>query len=123
MIFTPLWRRVSAGSRHSDTTFMGDWIGLGFFVLLVIGALIALKLLSKPRVSTSDEFERSASENTTLTGAFLNALHDVTDPAAARAKEVRMQMKDGTYRKKKREGMAGDSDHPEEDMTEEKIND
>jgi hypothetical protein len=86
---------------------MNDWIGLAFFVLLVVGALVAIKVLANPRKRTSDEFEKSASENTTMTGALLNALHDVTDPAAARAKEVRMQMKDGTYRKKKREGKAG----------------
>lgn len=64
------------------------------------------KVGSKPRVSTSDEFERRASEETTMLGATMNALHDVTDPAEARSKEVIMQMKDGTYRKKKREGKA-----------------
>lgn len=86
---------------------MSDWIGLGFFVFLIVGALVAIRVLANPRPRTSDEFERSASENTTMTGALLNALHDVTDPAAARAKEVRMQMKDGRYQKKKREGKAG----------------
>jgi hypothetical protein len=40
-------------------------------------------------------------------GALMNALHDVTDPGAERAKEVRMQMKEGRYQKKKREGKAG----------------
>lgn len=89
---------------------MGDWTGLGFFVLLVIGAVVALKVLSMPRVSTSDEFEQNAAANTTMMGALMNALHDVTDPGAERAKEVRMQMKDGRYRKKKREGKAGGSD-------------
>jgi len=85
---------------------MSDWIGLGFLVLVVVGALIGLKALSKPRVTTSEEFERSAMENPSFTGALLNALHDVTDPSAKRSKEVRMQMKDGTFRKKKREGKA-----------------
>ena len=86
---------------------MSDWIGLAFFVLLIVGALVAIKVLANPRERTSDEFERGAADNPTFTGALLNALHDVTDPGAARAKEVRMQMKDGTYRKKKREGKAG----------------
>ncbi|MBK7393108.1 MAG: hypothetical protein IPI64_07350 [Chloracidobacterium sp.] len=91
---------------------MGDWIGLGFFVLLVIGALVALKLLSKPRVSTSDEFERRAAEEKTMLGATMNALQEITDPADARSKEVVMQMKDGTFQKKKREGKAeGDSEN------------
>lgn len=86
---------------------MNDWIGLGFIALLAVGACYGLLLLSRPRQRTEEEFERNAAENTTMVGAMLNALHDVTDPAATRAKEVRMQMKDGTYRKKKREGKAG----------------
>lgn len=90
---------------------MSDWIGLAFLVLLVVGAVYGIKLLANPKERTSDDFERGAAENTTMTGALLNALHDVTDPGAARAKEVRMQMKDGTFRKKKREGKAvGDAD-------------
>jgi hypothetical protein len=87
---------------------MSDWIGLGFLIFLVIGAVLGLRTLAKPRHRTAEEFERSAAENTTVVGAMLNALHDVTDPGAMRAKEVRMQMKDGTYRKKRREGKAGD---------------
>lgn len=89
---------------------MQDWIGLGFFVLLIVGAVVGLKMLSKPQTRTSDEFERGAAENPSFTGALLNALHDMTDPGAKRSKEVRMQMKDGTYRKKKREGKAGDGE-------------
>ena len=92
---------------------MGDWIGLAFFVLLVVAALVAVKVLANPRPRTSDEFERGAAENTTMAGALLNALHDVTDPAAAKAKEVRMQMKDGRYQKKKREGKGGGTDNNE----------
>ena len=94
---------------------MNDWIGLLFFVLLIIGVIVGLKALSKPRTRTEEEFERSASEGTTALGAGLNALQDVMDPAAARAKEVRMQMKEGRYLKKKREGKANDSDGAEEE--------
>lgn len=90
---------------------MSDWIGLAFLVLLLIGALFGLKALAKPRPRTSEEFERNASENTTMVGTLMNALHDVTDPGAERAREVRMQMKDGAYRKKKREGKAGGTDN------------
>lgn len=85
---------------------MQDWIGLGFFVLLVVGAAVGLKLLSKPRISTADEFERNAAEGTTPMGASFNALQELMDPAAAKAKEVVTQMKEGRYQKKKREGKA-----------------
>jgi hypothetical protein len=89
---------------------MSDWIGLGFFLLLIVGAIVALKILSKPRVSTSDEFERRAAEEKTMLGASMSALQEIMDPAEAKAKEVVMQMKDGTFQKKKREGKAGGSD-------------
>jgi hypothetical protein len=89
---------------------MSDWIGLIFIAALISGAILGLRLLANPKRRTAEDFERSAAENTTMQGALLNALHEVTDPAAMRAKEVRMQMKDGTYRKKKREGKAGGTD-------------
>ena len=89
---------------------MGDWIGLGFFVFLIAGAFVALKVLSKPRVSTSDEFERNAAEGKTMLGASMNALQEIMDPAEAKAKEVIAQMKDGNFQKKKREGKAGGND-------------
>jgi len=91
---------------------MSDGIGVIFIVLLAVGAFVGLRALANPRPRTADEFERSAAENPTMVGALLNALHDVTDPGAARAKEVRMQMKDGRYQKKKREGKAN-SETPE----------
>jgi hypothetical protein len=94
---------------------MNDWLGLAFLILLVVGALIGIKVLANPKKRTAEDFEKGAADNPTFTGALLNALHDVTDPGAARAKEVRMQMKDGTFRKKKREGKANDSNGEEEE--------
>jgi hypothetical protein len=85
---------------------MQDWIGLGFFLLLIVGAVVGLKVLSKPRVSTSDEFERRAAEEKTMLGATMGALQELMDPQEAKAKEVIEQMKDGNYQKKKREGKA-----------------
>ena len=85
---------------------MTDWLGLLFFVLLVVGIFVGLKLLSKPQKRTEAEFERNAAEGTSALGAGMNALQEALDPAAARAKEVQMQMKDGRYGKKKREGKA-----------------
>jgi hypothetical protein len=91
---------------------MSDWLGLAFFVLLIVCAIAGLKALAKTRTRTAEEFEKGAAQNSSFTGALLNALHDVTDPGAKRAKEVRMQMKDGRYMKKKREGKANcDDDH------------
>ncbi len=87
---------------------MGDWIGVGFFVLLIVGAVVGLKVLTKSRVSTSEEFERNAAEGKTMLGASMNALQQIMDPADARAKEVITQMKEGTFQKKKREGKAED---------------
>ena len=36
----------------------------------------------------------------------MNALQEMMNPEAAKAKEVEMQMKDGRYQRKKREGKA-----------------
>lgn len=87
---------------------MGDWVGLGFFVLLIVGAAVGLKLLSRPITRTTEEFERNAAEGTTGLGASMNALQELMNPEAAKAKEVITQMKDGRYQKKKREGKAND---------------
>jgi hypothetical protein len=89
---------------------MGDWAGLIFIVALIAGALIGLKILSRPRTRTAEEFERRAAEGTTALGASMNALQEIMNPEAAKAKEVITQMKEGRYKKKKREGKAGSSD-------------
>ena len=86
---------------------MGDWIGLAFFVLLVVGVIAGLKVLAKPRTRTAEEFERNAAEGTTAIGASMNALQELMNPEAAKAKEVITQMKEGRYQKKKREGKSG----------------
>jgi len=88
---------------------MGDWIGLLFFVLLIAGIFIGLKLLSKPVTRTEEEFERNAAASTSMLGASMNALQELLNPEAAKAKEVQTQMKEGRYAKKKREGKAGGS--------------
>lgn len=89
---------------------MGDWIGLLFFVLLIVGVFVGLKMLGKSKPRTEEEFERGAAEGSTL-GASVNALQEILDPAEARAKEVKTQMKQGTYSKKKREGKAEDDNN------------
>ena len=85
---------------------MSDWIGLGFFILLIVGVLVGLKLLSKPQKRTEQEFERYAAEGSTMLGASMNALQEMMNPAEAKAKEAMTQLKEGRYNKKKREGKA-----------------
>ena len=74
---------------------MSDWIGLIFFVVLLIGVFAGLRILASPRTRTSEEFERNAAKGTTMLGASMNALQEMMNPEAAKAKEVEMQMKDG----------------------------
>jgi hypothetical protein len=100
---------------------MDDWIGLLFILALIAGAVIGIRILANPRPRTVGEFEQNAAENPTMVGALMNALHDVTDPGAARAKEVRMQMKEGRFQKRKREGKAGGE--ADDESTEEKTDD
>jgi hypothetical protein len=89
---------------------MSEWIGLLFFVLLIIGAIVGLRALSKPSTRTEEEFERNAAEGTTALGAGMNTLHEMMNPEAAKAKETITQMKEGRYQKKKREGKADGED-------------
>ncbi len=89
---------------------MGDWIGIAFIALLVVGAMIGLRTLARPRIRTSDEFERNAAEGTTAIGASMNALQELMNPEAAKAKEVITQLKEGYNQKKKREGKANSDD-------------
>jgi len=86
---------------------MSDWIGLGFFVLVIIAAIVGLKMISKPATRTSEEFERNAAEGTTMLGATMNALQEAMNPEEAKAKETITQMKEGRYLKKRKEGKAG----------------
>jgi len=86
---------------------MSDWIGLAFMVLLALGALAGLRAIAKPQTRTAEEFEKRAAEGTTMLGASMNALQEMMNPEAAKAKEVITQTKEGRYQKKKREGKAG----------------
>ena len=90
---------------------MSDRLGLLFFGMLIAGAILGILALANQKPKTAEEFERSAAENTTMLGASMNALQELMNPEAAKAREVQMQMKEGRYGKKKREGKAsGDAD-------------
>ena len=93
---------------------MSDILGLLFFVLLIVGIFVGLKLLNRPQKRTEAEFERNVEESASLLGAGVNALQEAIDPAAARAKEVQTQLKEGRYNKRKREGKANGEDLSEE---------
>ncbi len=92
---------------------MADWFGLLFFLLLIIGIFVGLKVLSKPQKRTAEDFERNVAEGSSL-GASVNALQEAIDPAAAKAKEVQTELKDGRYNKKQREGKANGENLSEE---------
>ena len=93
---------------------MSDWIGIGFFVLLLVAAYFGIRVLANQKPKTSEEFEKRAAEGSSGLGASMNALHELMNPEAAKAKEVQMQMKDGRYGKKKREGKATDGSETDE---------
>jgi len=94
---------------------MSDWIGLIFFVLLVVGVIVGLKVLAKPVKRTEEEFERNAAEGTTMIGATMNALQELMNPADAKSKEVQTQLKEGRYNKKKREGKANGEENSDDE--------
>jgi hypothetical protein len=93
---------------------VNDWIGLLFFVLPAAGIYIGLKILSKPHKRTEAEFERGAAQSASMLSASIGALQEILDPAETKAKETRMQLKEGRYNKKRREGKAGGKDLNEE---------
>ena len=95
---------------------MGDWIGLGFIVLLVIGALFGLSYLGKPRKPLSnEEYEQRVRDarGTMRAGAFagLNALHKLVNPKAAEAVEVQKDLKAGFYNDAEKKGEGDEPGH------------
>lgn len=85
---------------------MGDWLGLAFFLLLIIGIWLGLKMLGNQPKRTEQEFENRVSDGTGLMSAGVNALNELLNPNEAKAKEVITQVKEGRFNKKKREGKA-----------------
>lgn len=67
---------------------MSDWIGLAFFGLLIIGAIVGLKSIANPKKRTAEEFERNAAENATMLGVGMNILNGFLNPGATKSKEV-----------------------------------
>jgi hypothetical protein len=92
---------------------MGDWIGLGIFALVILGAVVGLSLLGKKRPPmTEEEFQERVAEGRGTTAGIANALQKVYDPQAARGTEVVRELRAGRFDKKKKRG---DDPHDETD--------
>ena len=88
---------------------MTDWIGLGIFVFVVVGALVGLSFLGKkPKPLTAEEYERRVAEakGTTRGAAIagLSALDTFVNPKAAKAVEVQQDLRAGYYDDQEEEG-------------------
>ncbi|HJQ33494.1 MAG TPA: hypothetical protein VJ866_15015 [Pyrinomonadaceae bacterium] len=93
---------------------MGDWIGLGLFVLVVVGALVGLSYLGKTRKPlTEDEYEQRVADakGTTRAAALagMNALNKMINPKAVEAVEKQKDLQAGYYND---EQTKGEGDEP-----------
>jgi len=81
---------------------MGDWIGLAFLVLLVVGAAVGLSHLGRaPKRLTEEEYEKKVAEargtTNSAVAAAMYALQKLMNPKAAEAVEVQRDLKAGFY--------------------------
>lgn len=76
---------------------MGDWIGLGFIIFLVLCGLWGLSHLGKPYNLTTEEFEKRAHEAPGMLSAGISGLQKMLDPAVGKAMEVQEDFKQGYY--------------------------
>lgn len=90
---------------------MSTWIGLGFIILLIVGAIAGLAALNKPYEVTAEEYDKRISEGTGLLGAGLVGIQKALDPAAERSAAVVQDFKAGHSDKKQE---SGDGDDEEE---------
>jgi hypothetical protein len=98
---------------------MSDWIGLGFIVLLVVGALVGISYLGrKPKPMTTDEYERRVAEaqGTTRAAALagMNALNKMINPKAVEAVEKQKDLQAGYYNDEQTKG-EGDGPDPNDE--------
>ena len=81
---------------------MGDWIGLGLIVLILVGGIFGLAHLGTPPKSiTPEEFERRVQQGHGTMSAgvsgMMYALQKLMQPKAAEAVEVMKDMRAGYY--------------------------
>lgn len=92
---------------------MGDWIGLGIIVLLVIGAVVGLSVLGKPYEVSQEEFDKRAHEAPGLMSAAFAGLQKHLNPAEGKAAEAREDLKQGYLDGEQESGDGDDADSPE----------
>lgn len=98
---------------------MGDWIGLGIILLVVVGALVGMSYLGrKPKQMSVDEYEQRVAEarGTTRAAALagMNALNKMINPKAVEAVEKQKDLQAGYYNDAETEG-EGDGPDPEDE--------
>lgn len=72
---------------------MGDLIGLGIIILLLVAGLFGLSRLGQPYEVTTKEFERRAQEGASMLSAGVMGLQKILDPAQARAEVAQQEFK------------------------------
>ncbi|HWW75051.1 MAG TPA: hypothetical protein VNZ44_06640 [Pyrinomonadaceae bacterium] len=93
---------------------MSDWIGLGIFVLVAVGAVVGLSYLGKkPKPLTEEEYEQRVADakGTTRAAALagMNALNKMINPKAVEAVEKQKDLQAGYYND---EQTKGEGDEP-----------
>src|SRR2546421_11310209 len=84
---------------------MGDWIGLGFIVLVVAGVLFGLSHLGKPaKPMSSEEYERRVREGGGVLSAGVMGLQQFLDPGTEKAVAARQGLKAGYYNDEEKKG-------------------
>ena len=97
---------------------MGDWIGLGIILLVVIGAVVGLSFLGRGRKPlTIDEYEQKVAEakGTTRAAALagMNALNKMVNPKAVEAVEKQKDLQAGYYDDQEKKGEGDGDDAPD----------
>lgn len=88
---------------------MQDWIGVAFFVALVVVGLVVLARLGGGRAPISEEeFERRVQEGPGLLNAGVGGLQKILEPGAARAEAVREQSRQGLDREAQGNGQTNE---------------
>src|ERR1700755_510236 len=96
---------------------MGDWIGLGIILLVVVGALVGMSYLGRrPKQLSVDEYEQRVAEarGTTRAAAVggLHARNKMINPTAVEAVEKQKDLQAGYYNDAETKG-EGDGPDPE----------